>query len=57
VNPSKKDFKGLLALEEDVKLKKKIVVCNAESPRKTEDGVEVLPLEVFLKKLWAGEIF
>ncbi|MEN0060472.1 MAG: DUF4143 domain-containing protein [Bdellovibrio sp.] len=56
VNPSGKDFKGLFALEEDVKLTRKIVVCMADTPRKTEEGVEILPLEVFLKKLWDGQI-
>ena len=55
-NPSKKDFKGLLALEEEVALKRKIVVCTADTPRKTADGVELLPIEEFLKKLWAGKI-
>lgn len=55
-NPSKKDFKGLLALEDDVTLKRKIVVCAADTPRKTADGIELLPIEEFLKRLWAGKI-
>lgn len=55
--PSKKDFKGLFALEEEFKLKKKIVVCQAENPLLTEEGVEVLPIDVFLKRLWCGDIF
>lgn len=55
-NPSKKDYKGLLALEDDVKLKRKIVVCNTEQARKTEEGIEILPWATFLKKLWAGDI-
>ncbi len=55
-NPSAKDFKGLKALEEEFKLAKKIVVCTAVMPRKTEEGIDILPLELFLEKLWAGEI-
>jgi predicted AAA+ superfamily ATPase len=54
--PSKKDFKGLLAFEEDFKLKKKIVVCLAESPQITAEGIEILPLFIFLQKLWAGDL-
>lgn len=55
-NPSLKDFKGLKALGEEFELAKKIVVCTATVPRKTEEGIEVLPVEFFLKRLWAGEI-
>lgn len=57
VNPTKKDFKGLLALEEEFPLKRKLVVCNAETPRKTQEGVEILPVAEFLKQLWAGKLF
>ena len=55
-NPSTRDFKGLLALEEEQKLLRKIVVCSAETPRKTAGGVEILPLENFLQQLWAGNL-
>jgi predicted AAA+ superfamily ATPase len=55
-NPSTKDFKGLKALNEEFKLSKKIVVCLAETPRKTEEGIEILPLEVFLNRLWSGDL-
>lgn len=56
-HPSKKDFKGLLALEEEYKLQKKIIVCQGEQPLLTEEGIEILPLSVFLKKLWQGDLF
>ncbi len=55
-NPSAKDFKGLLALNEDFQLERKIIVCNCNEPRKTKDGIEVLPISVFLTELWAGKI-
>jgi predicted AAA+ superfamily ATPase len=54
--PSGNDFKGIRALEEDIPLKRKILVCNADVPRKTDDGIEVLPIETFLTELWKGNI-
>lgn len=54
--PSKKDFKGLLALEEEHPLKKKIIVCQAEKPLLTPEGIEILPVFIFLKRLWQGTI-
>ena len=51
-NPSLKDSKGLLALEEDVKLKRKIIVCLSKKAKLFEHDVEVLPLQLFLEKLW-----
>jgi predicted AAA+ superfamily ATPase len=55
-NPTRKDFKGLFALEEEFPLKRKLIVCNADSPQKTKDGIEILPIEEFLKKLWSGKL-
>ncbi len=55
-NPSKKDFKGFLAFEEEHKLARKIVICAADVPRKTSEGVEIMPIEEFLKNLWDGRI-
>ncbi len=54
--PSSKDFKGMFALEEDLPLKKKIVVCLADKPRLVDGGVEVLPLRLFLEMLWDAKI-
>ncbi len=53
---SKRELKGLQALSEDLTLRRKIVVCLEREPRRTADGVEVLPVETFLRRLWAGEI-
>ncbi len=55
-NPSEKDFKGFKAFEEDFKLLRKIVVCNAEKPRKTNTGIEIIPVKIFLKQLWSNKI-
>lgn len=48
--------KGLLALSEEVKLKRKIVVSNEPAWRKDDNGIEVFPVELFLKQLWNNEI-
>ncbi len=56
INPTKKDFKGFAPFEEEFKLQKKIVVCQANQPQITSDGIEILPIHVFLEKLWAGQI-
>lgn len=53
---TEKDTKGILALAEDLPLIRKIIVANEEYPRKLKSGVEVLPINHFLKSLWNGEI-
>lgn len=53
---SERDYRGLLALAEEVKLKRRIVVCGETRPRRADDGVEVLPVARFLNDLWKGEI-
>lgn len=53
-NPSPKDFRGIFALEEELPLKKKIVVCLADKPRLLENNLEILPLRLFLETLWGG---
>jgi predicted AAA+ superfamily ATPase len=48
------DLKGLLALSEEVSLKRKIIVCRESIPRKIGD-IEIFPVRHFLKALWAKE--
>jgi predicted AAA+ superfamily ATPase len=55
VSPS--DYSGLLALSEERCFKKRIVVCREPRPRHTDEGVEILPVEIFLKNLWEKTIF
>lgn len=47
------DLKGLLALREDAPDVRPILVCGEDAPR-TIDGVDVLPIELFLQRLWSG---
>jgi predicted AAA+ superfamily ATPase len=51
-----RDYRGLLALREDVALRRMIVVCSEKKRRRTDEGVEVLPVAEFFQDLWAGEI-
>ncbi len=45
-------LKGLRALKEENKLKEFIVVSQDSAPRKTPDGIRILPWEVFLREWW-----
>lgn len=56
-NPTARDWKGILALSEELKIERKIVVTLGASRRQTQDGIEILPAVEFLEDLWAGQIF
>jgi predicted AAA+ superfamily ATPase len=49
-------LKGLRAFREDFTTARSIVVSLDPRPRKTDDGVEILPWRLFLDRLWDGEI-
>ncbi len=49
------DLKGLRALKEENKLRRYYLVFMGERAR-NEDFIEVLPVQTFLKKLWAGDL-
>lgn len=53
---SRRDYKGLLALAEDIPLRRKIVVCLEREARTTDEGIEVIPVREFLVRLWGGEL-
>ena len=48
------DLTGLQAIGEEFPEMRRIVVCLESEPR-TLDGVEILPLEYFLRELWNGK--
>ena len=50
------DLRHIRALREDYTVKNSIAVCLESIPRKTHDGIEILPWQNFLEKLWGGEI-
>ena len=54
---SASDCRGISALAEDIKLRKKLIVCLETEPRKLDNGIEVLSYRRFLDGLWSGEYF
>ena len=49
-------LKGIRAFKEEYHARSYIVVSMDTSPRKTEDGIEILPWQIFLDRLWANDI-
>lgn len=47
---------GLLALKEDQKAGRLMIVSMDKKPRKTTDGIEIFPWQEFCQNLWAGKI-
>ncbi len=54
-NVSSRHLSGLKSFAEEYKTKQLILVCNESMPRLV-DGILVLPWNVFLQKLWGGEV-
>jgi len=52
----RKDEKALHASGEDLKLKRKIIVCNESHRRFSDSGVEIIPIHDFLSELWSGNL-
>ncbi len=48
------DLKGMRALSEETTLKRKIIVTRDTNERLIDD-INIVPVEVFLKRLWSGE--
>ncbi len=55
-NISTKHTKGVKALMEEYTIRKKIIVSLDTLPRLLDHDIQALPWNVFLDKLWAGEI-
>ncbi len=49
-------LRGLRALKEEYPTKYSILVSCDPTPRQTEDGIQILPWETFLNRLWSGKI-
>jgi hypothetical protein len=51
-------MKGLRNLVKDYpNVKKRIVVCTEPKAWRTEDGIDILPVGSFCRKLWDGALF
>ena len=51
---SAQDLKGLKMLKEEGHLHSYVLVCMEKEPRSV-DEIEIMPVEIFLKKLWSGK--
>lgn len=51
-----RDLRGLRALGEEALVGRRIVASFERQLRRTADGIEVWPVEEFLRALWAGEV-
>ena len=55
-NPTADHLKGLRAFAEDHRPKSSVLVCRAGAPRKTPDGILILPWRSFIERLWSGDL-
>jgi len=51
-----KHERNLRALNEELTLQRKIIICNERVKRTSDSGVEIYPVEEFLRDLWDGNI-
>jgi predicted AAA+ superfamily ATPase len=51
---TQRDLSGMRALMEEKIFKKYYVVSLEQRTRRTQEGIEILPMEEFLKKLWSN---
>ena len=56
VDPGPRELTPLRAYIEEHRPRHAIVVCTASAPRRTQDGIWILPWERFLERLWADAI-
>jgi uncharacterized protein len=54
--PTADHLRGLRAWREEHPKSRCILVCRAPRARTTDDGIEMLPVTTFLRRLWAGDL-
>lgn len=50
------DLKGLRALKEEHTPRRSLVVSRVAEPRRTDDGIEIVPWREFCRQLWGGTL-
>ena len=55
-NVRSKDLRGLRAYADEHGPRLSMVVCNESAPRRTDDGIWILPWERFLERLWGDRV-
>ena len=56
ISPSGRDFSGLIAIKEEFRDLKCVVVCQTALETQKDDGICLIPVAVFLEKLWSGAL-
>ena len=54
VGPS--DLRSLRAIGKDLTLRQRLLVCREPYERRTEDGIDIMPVQTFCKRLWQGAL-
>ncbi len=55
-DPGPRDLNGIRAFREEHQPRRAAVVCTADAPRRTAEGVWILPWRIFLERLWSDEL-
>lgn len=55
-NPTARNLGGLRKIGEERDFKQRILVCRENMPRKTDEGILILPWQEFLHRLWGNRI-
>jgi predicted AAA+ superfamily ATPase len=50
------DLRALRSLGDEFRVRSCLVVCTETEPRRVSGGIEVLPWQDFLERLWSGEL-
>ena len=55
-NASSRDLRSLRALAEEIGPRSRLLVCREPHARRTDDGIEILPVRTFCERVWSGEL-
>ncbi len=53
---SERDAAGLRALCADQRVRRAVIVSLDAEPRRFDDGIEVIPWQMFCRRLWDGDL-
>jgi hypothetical protein len=50
------DLRGLATLHEESRVRRAVVVSLEREPRRVDGAIDVLPWQVFVERLWRGDL-
>lgn len=53
---SENDLRGLRAIADEAYFKARVLVCREPTPRVTDDGILILPVDEFIPRLWGDNL-